>query len=202
MDYNEIEEQKRRTEAYDYVNRVFGAPSKYTSDMLKDKPYGTYPQVDKIVDSPYAEVAQEAVDRHYAMEKLIEHKNWHVRAAVAEEGYGIDKLVTDSNPHVRNVANGYYQRLGMTFDEWVKKNPDMCVLPENKVQQKSIGNPFSDAFEALKGVFKGSTVEPEVGFDKNAKNIAKFTPKYQSTIPEAIEDTSSSERVANDKQFE
>ena len=68
-------------------------------------PYGTDPEMDKLVDSEDCEERDKAVRQGYGLDKLITDPDYLIRSEVALHGYGLDKLINDPSKFVRESAN-------------------------------------------------------------------------------------------------
>ena len=120
------------------------------STNLEFIPYGTDPEMDKLVDSKSYFDRSFAVYKRYALyilvndsdyrvrirvaqddyklDKLVNDENNNVRIAVAERGYGLDKLINDDNEiEVSLAASCWLNNHNLTLEQWKEKYPDKVV---------------------------------------------------------------------------
>lgn len=76
----------------------------YISENCNWTPYGTNPELDKLVDSNYWEDRYSAAKQGYGLDELVNDEEKDVRWAVAKQGYGLDKLVNDEEWSVRQAV--------------------------------------------------------------------------------------------------
>ena len=83
-------------------------------------------------------VRLEVARRGYGLDTLIDDADTNVRCAVARHGYGLDKLINDKEPYVRQATRQTIldasHLISSDIEYWIKKFPERCVLPENKVK--------------------------------------------------------------------
>lgn len=119
------------------------------STNLEFTPYGTDPEMDKLVDSKsyfdrsfaaykrYAlyilvndsdyRVRIQVAQNDYKLDKLVNDEDLHVRAAVAERGYGLNKLANDSEIEVSLAVSYWLNIHDLTLEQWEEKYPDKVV---------------------------------------------------------------------------
>ena len=119
------------------------------STNLEFIPYGTDPEMDKLVDSKsyfdrsfaaykrYAlyilvndsdyRVRIQVAQNDYKLDKLVNDKDLRVRAAVAERGYGLNKLANDSEIEVSLAVSYWLNIHDLTLEQWEEKYPDKVV---------------------------------------------------------------------------
>ena len=119
------------------------------STNLEFIPYGTDPEMDKLVDSKsYFDRSFAAYKRYalyilvndsdyrvrirvaqddYKLDKLVNDEDLHVRAAVAERGYGLNKLANDSEIEVSFAVSYWLNIHDLTLEQWEEKYPDKVV---------------------------------------------------------------------------
>lgn len=112
-------------------------------------PYGTDPEMDKLVDSKsYFDRSFAAYKRYalyilvndsdyrvrirvaqddYKLDKLVNDEDLHVRAAVAERGYGLNKLINDNEIEVCLAVSYWLNIHDLTLEQWEEKYPDKVV---------------------------------------------------------------------------
>lgn len=78
-------------------------------DMLYT-PYGTFPEMDSLVNSDDWVARSEAVKRGYALDRLASDENDKVRAAVCNTGYKPEAFFNDENEFIREKAMEMYIR--------------------------------------------------------------------------------------------
>lgn len=119
------------------------------STNLEFIPYGTDPEMDKLVDSKsYFDRSFAAYKRYalyilvndsdyrvriqvaqddYKLDKLVNDEDLHVRAAVAERGYGLNKLINDNEIEVSLAVSYWLNIHDLTLEQWKEKYPDKVV---------------------------------------------------------------------------
>ena len=119
------------------------------STNLEFIPYGTDPEMDKLVDSKsyfdrsfaaykrYAlyilvndsdyRVRIQVAQNDYKLDKLVNDKDLRVRAAVAERGYGLNKLANDSEIEVSLAVSYWLNIHDLTLEQWKEKYPEKVV---------------------------------------------------------------------------
>ena len=119
------------------------------STNLEFIPYGTDPEMDKLVDSKsyfdrsfaaykrYAlyilvnnsdyRVRIQVAQNDYKLDKLVNDEDLHVRAAVAERGYGLNKLINDNEIEVSLAVSYWLNIHDLTLEQWEEKYPDKVV---------------------------------------------------------------------------
>lgn len=121
----------------------------YISKNCKWTPYGTDPELDKIVDHQSDYVRRGAASHSYGLDKLVYDPNpfirsmvaskgygldllindpdWYVRVMVVSQGYGLDSLINDNDERVSKAVQDYLKEFGLTLDEWKQSHPTKCV---------------------------------------------------------------------------
>ena len=81
----------------------------YISEKCEWTPYGTNPELDKLVDSDDWRVREAVAQQGYGLDKLVNDKDHDVRKAIAEQCYGLDILIHDKDEDVRRevARHGY-----------------------------------------------------------------------------------------------
>jgi hypothetical protein len=67
--------------------------------------YGSYPEMDKMVDSPKVEDRIRMANWGYGIDKLKDDSDPRVRIAVAKGDYYVQHFLKDQDPKVRKVAS-------------------------------------------------------------------------------------------------
>lgn len=128
----------------------------------------------EMVDSPNPDIRRTAAAWGYGPDKLVDDPEMAVQIELAERGWGLDKLVNHSDRQITYQVENALKREGLTLNEWIKKHPDKCALPENR-EVKQTFTLYADltpwqqiAIEmgGLRGRF--SAVEDGLGLDKLA----------------------------------
>ena len=114
----------------------------YIEENCNWTPYGTNPELDKLVYDKDYEVRYEVAEQGYGLDKLVYDKNLWVRYIVAEHGYGLDKLIYDENDYIQDSIKDYLKSHNLTIDQWIAQNPDKCVLDHKNSQVKEITKDF------------------------------------------------------------
>lgn len=124
----------------------------YISKTCEWTPYGTDPELDKIVDNKSDYIRRGAASHGYGLDKLVYDVNpfirsmvasrgygldilindtdWYVRAMVVSQGYGLDQLINDPDYRVGNAVRDYLDQFSVTLEEWKEYHPTKCA--ENK----------------------------------------------------------------------
>lgn len=136
----------------------------YISENCNWTPYGTNTELDKMVDSDDWEDRESAARHSYGLDILINDEDqgvreevaWQgygldilindegglVRRSVATRGYGLDKLINDEYSLTREEVNNYLEKHHLTLSQWIKQNPDKCVLEHNDNQLTEVTKDF------------------------------------------------------------
>lgn len=114
-------------------------PENQLADNLKRDfvPYADLtPEQKAVVDSTNPDQRFEAALQGWGLDRLVYDLKMSVRFATAVAGYGFDRLISDPNEMIQKHIYHVLEESGLTIEEWIDQNPDMCALPENKPASK------------------------------------------------------------------
>ena len=93
------------------------------------------PEQKEMVDSADYRKRETAALIGRGVDRLIYDPSFGVRFRVAMAGYGFDRLISDPEEKIQEYVYEQLEKKGLTIEEWIDQNPDMCALDENKPVQ-------------------------------------------------------------------
>lgn len=97
MDTNKTKERIKKLEQKKFV---------YDGRVVDEyQQYGSYPDMDKMVDSPKVEDRIRMAEWGYGIDKLKNDSDPRVRLAVAKGDYYVQQFLKDPDPEVQKVAS-------------------------------------------------------------------------------------------------
>ena len=163
-------------------------------------PYGTNYKKDKMVKSDDLWDHLKMAEEGYALDVLVNDKDWEVRrvvakqgyglgilandedygvrAAVAKQGYGLDVLIYDKDSYVREAVRNYLISHNLTLEQW-KSNQDPSEL--------SVSTSKAEEFNPL----DINTLKSEM---QNLKDQINTLTKENKSLQEALENHISLEK--------
>ena len=142
-------------------------------------PYGTDPNLDKLVDSKKWEHRLKAAHQGYGLDKLSNNEqNISVKYEIIKQGYGLDLFLYDISQTIRYFTISKLKSLGYDIYTWKQKYPELCINKEINICIKFIYTMIdTEAFITLidtDSLYKAYILDKTISRDSNLFPILNF----------------------------
>ena len=148
-------------------------------------PYGTDPNLDKLVDSKKWEHRLKAAQQGYGLDKLTNNEQdiqlsqaRLIKCEIINQGYGLDLFLYDESQTIRYFTANKLESLGYDIYTWKQKYPELCINKEINICIKFIYTMIdTDAFITLVDtalLYKTYVVDKTKSSDSNLFPILNF----------------------------
>ena len=142
-------------------------------------PYGTDPNLDKLVDSKKWEHRLKAAHQGYGLDKLSNNEqDISVKCEIIKQGYGLDLFLYDISQTIRYFTISKLKSLGYDIYTWKQKYPELCINKEINVCIKFIYTMIdTESFITLidtDSLYKTYILDKTISSDSNLFPILNF----------------------------